>query len=327
MSGAHAWVVGEGGLLGSHVLRAFAEEAPDLSLWRPGPPGIPWQDPVRAFEALSDQVSRFSREVASGAGEWMVLWCAGSGVVGSRAEDLARETAYLARLLALLAEAMPDRPGKVLLASSAGGVYGCSREVPLTEASACRPVSDYGRNKLEQERLLLEWVRDTPQVSTLIARISNLYGPGQHLEKPQGLIAHISRSILHHLPIHVYVPLDTQRDYLYVEDCARDLLRGLLRLGRTSREDVVKIFHSGQSTTISGVIGAFSHIVKGHPRIICSASPIGAQQPLQLHFRSTVWPDPGRARRTDLVVGIQRVHQHLLSLFQEGRLPPVVPRM
>ncbi|HEX9009994.1 MAG TPA: NAD-dependent epimerase/dehydratase family protein, partial [Holophagaceae bacterium] len=176
------------------------------------------------------------------------------------------------------------------------------------------------------EGLLLQWAQDMPRVSTLVARISNLYGPGQHLEKPQGLIAHISRSILHHLPIHIYVPLDTQRDYLYVEDCARELLHGLQRLGSAPRENVVKIFHSGESTTIAGVIGAFARIAKGHPRIICSASPVGVQQPLQLCFRSGVWPDLDRTRRTDLAVGIQRVHQHLLARFQEGRLPPVIPR-
>lgn len=322
MSRTLAWVLGGGGLLGSHLLAAIAAEGPGITRWNPGPSCIPWQDPVDALEALADQASRFALEVLSEPGEWMVLWCAGAGVIGSRSEELEAETTCLARLLALLAEKLPDRPGKVLLASSAGGVYGGNREQPLSEVSACMPVSDYGRNKLAQERLLLHWAQGMPRVSTLVARMSNLYGPGQHLEKPQGLIAHISRSILHHLPVHIYVPLDTQRDYLYVEDCARELLQGLRRLGSASRENVVKIFHSGESTTIAGLIGAFARIVKGHPRIICSASPVGAQQPLQLCFRSGVWPDLDRRRRTDLAVGIQRVHQHLLSRFQEGKLPP-----
>lgn len=326
MSRTLAWVLGGGGLLGSHLLAAIAAEGPDIIRWNPGPSGIPWGDPVGALESLSKQASLFSEEVLSTPGEWMVLWCAGSGVVGSPTKELEAETICLARLLALLAEKLPDRPGKVLLASSAGGVYGGNQEQPLSESSACRPVSDYGRNKLAQEDLFLHWAKGMPRVSTLVARISNLYGPGQHLEKPQGLIAHISRSILHHLPVHIYVPLDTQRDYFYVEDCARALLHGLQRLGRASRENVVKIFHSGENTTIAGVIGAFTRIVKGHPRIICSTSSVGAQQPLQLCFRSGVWPDLDRMRRTDLTVGIQRVHHHLLMRFQEGRLPPPIPR-
>ena len=56
-------------------------------------------------------------------------------------------------------------------ASSGGGVYGNNPDQPLTEDSLCFPISDYGRNKLRQERLLLEWAQGLGKVSTLIARI------------------------------------------------------------------------------------------------------------------------------------------------------------
>lgn len=325
MTEALAWVIGAGGLLGSHVVRAMPSETPGLSVWSPGPSKLPWHDPPRVQAALGDHAEQYSREVRARGGTWTVLWCAGAGVVGTAPETLAAETASFERLLHLLEQHLSDVPGQVLLASSAGGVYGDNPLQPLTEDSLCTPISDYGRNKLRQERLLLEWANGQPLASTLIARISNLYGPGQNMHKPQGLIAHISRSLLHHTPVHVYVSLDTLRDYVFVSDCAAHLLRGLDRLRRGPRATVVKIFSAGETVTIAGIIAAFTRIAKGHPRIVCASASTRSLQPVRLHFQSTVWTDLHAPTRTSLPVGIQRVHQHMLSLFQQGRLPPPRP--
>ena len=320
-----AWVVGSGGLLGSHVLRAIQTEMEGVGVWDPGRGRIPWNDYPRALAELERHVTRFARDVVEGPRSWMVVWCAGSGVVGTTPEALTQETAYLESTLALLGNHLPDLPGQVMLASSAGGVYGSNPEQPLTETSLCNPISDYGRNKLRQEGLLLDWAHEHPRVSTLIARISNLYGPGQNISKPQGLIAHISRSLLHHTPVHVYVPLDTLRDYVYVADCAAHLVRCLNHFRHSTPSHIVKIFSTGETVTIAGIVAAFSRIAKGHPRIICAAAPASSLQPLRLQFRSTVWPDVPPPTRTSLAIGIQRVHQDLLSRFQQGRLPPPRP--
>jgi UDP-glucose 4-epimerase len=325
VTAALAWVIGAGGLLGSHVLRAMPTEASALVAWDAGPSKIPWHDPPRAMGELGERVERYSREVKEGGGAWAVLWCAGAGVVGTTAATLAGETAFFERLLDLLGKHLSEVPGQIVLASSAGGVYGDSPAQPFTEDSLCRPISDYGRNKLRQERLLLDWASDRPRVSSLVARISNLYGPGQNMDKPQGLIAHISRSLLHHTPVHVYVSLDTLRDYVFAWDCAAHLLRCLDRLGRSPGTHIVKIFSAGETVTIAGIIAAFARIAKGHPRIVCASGSARALQPVRLQFQSTVWTDVPAPTRTSLPVGIQRVHQHMLSLFQQGRLPPPRP--
>lgn len=323
MTDALAWVIGAGGLLGSHVLRAMPTETPRLAAWDPGPSKLSWHDPPRALAELGDRLERYSREVKARGRAWSVVWCAGVGVVGTTAAALAAETASFEHLLFLLRKHLSDVPGQILLASSAGGVYGDNPAQPLTEDSLCRPISDYGVNKLRQERLLLDWASDRPLVSVLIARISNLYGPGQNIDKPQGLIAHISRSLLHHTPVHVYVSLDTLRDYVFASDCAAHLLRGLDRLSPRSR--IVKIFSAGETVSIAGIIAAFARIAKGHPRIVCASASARSLQPVRLQFQSIVWSDLTAHHRTSLLVGIQRVHQHMLSLFQQGRLPPPRP--
>ena len=63
-----------------------------------------------------------------------------------------------------------------------------------------------------------------------MGRIANLYGPGQGLEKPQGLISQIIRSHLIRTPISIYVPLDTMRDYLFAPDCGELVVDALRRL-------------------------------------------------------------------------------------------------
>lgn len=275
-----------------------------------------------AGAALAEYATAFLAEVRTRRCEWMVLWCAGSGIVGTGSEALSRETAYLRCVLESLGRDLPPLPGRILLASSAGGVYGVGSGQPLTEHSPCRPVSEYGRTKLTQEALIQAWAKETPEVSSLVARISNLYGPGQRLDKPQGLITHISRSIYHRVPIRIFVPLDTLRDYLHAEDCAQMLLAGMQRLGRDGREDALKIFHSGQATTIARLIGIFSRLSRTRTRMICTSSPTTALQPLSLHFRTEVWKDLGPYRPMSLFEGIQRVHGHMLGAFQAGALPP-----
>jgi UDP-glucose 4-epimerase len=264
---------------------------------------------------------------------WAVLWCAGAGVVGTPVHELAAEARIWEDFLACLAEALAalpsgrTPPGRVFLASSAGGVYGEGGPGPATEESPCRPMSEYGRTKLRQEAALAEWARQQALVSTLVARVSNLYGPGQKVEKSQGLISHMSRCLIHHLPVHVYVPLDTRRDYLFAADAARAIVRWVGRLGREARETgearrVLKICAAEEETTVAALIGIFRQVAKRRMRVVAGLHPRQSEQPSRLWLRSTRWTDEPRTARTGLLQGIARIHRHQLALYRAGRLPP-----
>jgi UDP-glucose 4-epimerase len=306
-----AWVVGRGGLLGSAVERRLGSD-----VWRPERP-IVWTDPDLR-KSIEDAVLGFRTWLAAEPPDaWCVYWCAGNGVVGTPAGRLAAETAslrfFLDRLGAGLGDLQIALPGRVFLASSAGGVYGGSGEGRLTEAAFPRPISDYGRAKLEQEEVLREWTRDRPNISTLVGRLSNLYGPGQHLDKPQGLISHMSRCMIFGVPVRIYVPLDTIRDYLFAEDAATQIAAGMFRLGCEAPgggRHVIKIYGSGNETTVAGLIGVFRQISKRQVRIVSGLNPVRAQQPARLHFRSMIWADESATTRTELLDGVSRVHRH-----------------
>ncbi len=321
---ALAWVLGRGGLLGSRIEQLLPEELPGVTAWIPELPRFSWDDPDRLSHQVTASASSFGQAVRERGAAWVVLWCAAAGGVGTTPEALRAETDALGHLLAALAAAQrgaAGRKGVLLLCSSAGGVYGNSRALPLTEDSPGAPISEYGRNKLRQEEQVRRWADETPGVSCLVARISNLYGPGQSLTRAQGLIGRLSQSVVYRRPLNIYVPLDTLRDYLYAEDAARYALRCLRRLLEAERtSSLVKIFASETSISIAGLIAIFARITKRPPRIVCMPQSGTGQQPGRLRFRSSVWTDlaPGML---DLAAGVHAVYQDHLSLFQRGRLP------
>jgi UDP-glucose 4-epimerase len=323
------WVVGRGGFLGGMLERLAPQEIPGAAPWQPPQPRFAWDEPARLTHELGEAARAFGTAVRPRGGapaSWMVLWCASGGGVGTTPEALARETDALRHLLGSLGAGLGADPesratGVVLLSSSAGAVYGDTGELPLTERSPCRPISAYGRAKLDQEALTLEWAAATPGVSCLVARLSNLYGPGQSLERSTGLIARLSQSLVHRRPLHVYVPLDTLRDYLHGADAARYVLRCLDRLRRAEPPvSLVKVVAREQSISIAGLIGIFARVAKRAPRIICAPSPVSRQQPSRVRFRSEVWTDCA-PRMQDLAAGIRQILQDHMARHQAGQLP------
>jgi UDP-glucose 4-epimerase len=321
------WVVGRRGLLGSRVQALLPDELPDATCWIPGLRHFSWGDQTRLSDELNRAIESFAGEVRQQRRSWLVLWCAGAGGIGTPIDALAAETAAFCQLVdglgRHLADPEPGRRGLLLLSSSAGGVYGNNPEVPLTEDSRCCPISDYGRNKLRQEEFLLRWAHSRPNISCLVARFSNLYGAGQNLGRSQGLIAQLSRNLIHRRPVHIYVPLDTLRDYLFVDDAARNVLRVLGRLRETLPSTrLIKIFAAEQSISIAGIIGIFARITKRQPQIVCMPNPRHREQPVRLQFRSRYQLDGGAPYlMKDLAAGIHAVLQHHVALYQQGRLP------
>src|SRR5205085_1105739 len=115
------------------------------------------------------------------------------------------------------------------------------------------PRTPYGVAKLAMEAAVGRFAADTG-TPTVVGRIGNLYGPGQNLAKPQGLVSQVCRTHLTGQPLLLYVPLDTMRDYIYVRDCADVIAAALGSVrervaGNVGGPVVTKILASGQSTT------------------------------------------------------------------------------
>jgi UDP-glucose 4-epimerase len=325
------WILGRGGLLGSALPKAIAALVPGGRCWTGPIRQLSWGDHAALRQQLGETACTFSRDVREARAHWAVLWVAGAGVIGTSEQELAAETSALQMLLMLLDEHLltpsSDTTGLVFLASSAGGIYGNCADAFITEASTPQPISPYGRNKQRQEALFNTWADKRPRVRCRIGRLSNLYGPGQNLAKRQGLISHVSRSLIWGYPIHIYVPLDTIRDYLFVDDCAAQIAACITEWGRpgTPTEIApfprVKIFATEQPTTVAQIVRAFLDLpARRHPKIICAPSALGLQQPRRLQFRSIEPPLHADRRRTPLHVGVHKLHEYQLALYRQGCL-------
>lgn len=324
------WTLGAGGLLGSRVRAALASGFADAAESRCQGCRFPWTEPARLGEVMMSAAERFVAEVRDReARQWAIAWCAGAGTVGTSSSELAAETAAFRMFLGGLGRALGRAPrpvaGLFFLASSAGGVYAGNPQRPLNEHSAPAPLSPYGEAKLAQETLLAEWAGARAGVSTLVGRIANLYGPGQNLLKQQGLVSLLARAMIQHQPAHIYVPMDTLRDYVFADDCGRLVARCLARLeneaGASGPNHVIKILATEKTTSIGELIGIVKRLGRNHLRLVHAPSPKrSAGQPGDLRFRSVAWADLHLRDATPLAVGIHRLYRELLARHEAGQL-------
>jgi len=119
--------------------------------------------------------------------------------------------------------------------------FGSIAEGQFTEDSAYAPNSPYAASKAAGDHLTRAF-RITYGLPTLIARASNTYGARQFPEK---LIPHTIISALSSLPLPVYGEGKNVRDWLYVAD----LVRGLIKVVEEGKKGESYNFSGGQTST------------------------------------------------------------------------------
>ncbi|MBB3090441.1 NAD-dependent epimerase/dehydratase family protein [Nocardioides albus] len=309
-------VVGGGGLLGRHVRAALERSGAPVSTV-----SVPWHDPIAARDVLRSELTEFLGSASAAGGRVNIAWCAGAGIVATPADELATEVSLFREVLGDLRTALrPDIRLGFFFASSAGGVYAGSSDPPFTEHSEPRPLVAYGRAKLAMEEALTEFCAETGAVA-LLGRITNLYGPGQALSKPQGLVSQLCLAHLRGTPLPVWVSFDTIRDYLYVGDCAEMVVSALDGLPEQARRSgtnaVVKILATGTGVTLAAVVGETNRVFRRRARLRLP----GAGTPSHtrdLRVRSVVWPELGQRSQTPFSVGVRRTADEIAAAYAAG---------
>lgn len=295
-------VIGRG-LLGGAVVRRSAGTAESAD-------HVPWSTPDAAVEHLRDTVRAHTTQPG-----WRIAWCAGSGTVGSHQAALDTETSFLEAVLDAVTPGSGDG-SKFVLVSSAGGIHAAGTPEWIDEAAPPAPRSPYGFNKLRQEDLTRDWAARVG-ADLLIARPSNLFGPGQRLGKPQGLVSQVLYRTLRRQPITISVAEETQRDYVYVDDAAGWILRWITQPPH-GRVDT-KIVCAGRSVTIAHLLRVVRAATGVEPRIVRRATAASTLQPRHLRYRSTVHRELDAPVRT-LEAGIALTWADLLARFAAGEL-------
>ena len=271
-------MIGRHGLLGRSL---ELELAKTHSIWMPET-RTNWQDQRSAVASLQQDCKKFFQMI-NGA-DWSIAWCAGRSIVGSSNSEIDRESELIETLFDAIKACKPvGVTGKVFFASSAGGVYAGASNEMIDEDSQPKPIATYGFGKLAHEEIFKKNSRQQ-QINCLIGRITNLYGPGQDMTKSQGLISQLCRSNLTKRPLNIFVPLQTARNYLYVDDASAMIAEFM------QHDDTlcIKIFASPQSITIATLIRTSYEVFKRRPLISLGINERTSMQPMSLHFKSKV---------------------------------------
>ncbi len=278
------WVVGAGGMLGGAVNRELCRDVVQVYRYREP---FEWRNPHLVRVQLEQAISQFLSGFTVG-DSWEIYWAAGVGSMGSSRVDLDSETAALEGFLASLTQRLFEcgMPGVFGFASSAGALYAGSQDFEITEHTPVMVANDYAEAKLAQERLLEQFASSQDVATVLIARFSTLYGPGQAQGKRQGLLSHIARCALRHQPVEIFVPLDTSRDYLFIDDAASDFIGSAQSLRAGNERFQVRIVAAERSVTISEIVATFNRLNKRRLRVVCSRNNLSVLYAPRVAYRS-----------------------------------------
>ena len=208
------------GLVGSAVLAALRQERPFDERDFP----LRWD--LLASEELAAVERGISEALAAARGTpCQVVWAAGAtGFSASEAEIDAELASFrsVTGSIARVLSAECDAPAGFVLLSSAGGLFEGQRVV--RRESAPSPRSPYARLKARQEG-----IANAPGVpwNPRILRASSVYGPirpGHRL----GLVPTLIANGLRQQPTRITARMDTLRDFVWVGDVARHVVRLVL---------------------------------------------------------------------------------------------------
>lgn len=309
---ALTWTIGAGGLIGSAINRQSVNPF-HASV-------IPWTDSEAALRALGLNLNDFKAQSKSGG--WAIIWAAGAATVASSEAETAQETLVLKGFLELLRADPPHGAGVFFLVSSAGGVFAGAPEPPFGETSEPSPISPYGYAKLANEQLARDLLAGTCPV--IIGRFSNIYGPGQKLDKLQGLISRLALSAVTKEPINIFVPLSTVRDYIYVDDAAAAAHVWIDEAhvnntpgSNTPTASTVKIIAAGQGTSIGQLVRITQDVSHRKVPIAMGGHPSSAAQAADLRFTASI-PPGAPLPATSMPVGVKQVVDAILRQLQQS---------
>ena len=139
---------------------------------------------------------------------------------------------------------------KIIYLSSGGTVYGDATTLPVSEADALTPVSNYGAAKVAIECFLRAFSHQMQQ-PVIVLRPSNVYGPGQFYRQNFGLVRTLFERIRTGDSIDIFGDGNIVRDYLYIDD----LLNACSRVADHTAEDLFQVFNvgSGEGYTITSI--------------------------------------------------------------------------
>lgn len=200
---------------------------------------------------------------------------------------------------------------KIIYFSSGGTVYGESKK-PIAEDYPTNPLNSYGITKLAVEKYTAMYATHA-DIDYCIVRPSNVYGPGQQLHYGQGVIGIMASRALRGERLEVWGEGTDHRDFLYVDDLVRAILRLLDYNGS------VRVFNvsSGVGHSVLDVIEALKTSIQPFPEVVHTPKrPIDV--PLNILDSSKLQSETGWKPTTDFDQGVSRTIDWMKMEYTKG---------
>lgn len=294
------WVIGSGGMLGKHLVSTLIETSENIFK-----PEIKfnWGNKPLLQEQFKNAAQKFALEAKGNS--WKIYWAAGVGNMHSSENDLINETFLIDSLVSYLesSDILNLEQGTLIFASSAGAIYAGSKDYLITESTKPAPINPYGNSKLLQESIVSRINNSGKGASVILYRITTLYGPKKLWQGQQGLIAEILKRVLSGDVIHIYVPLETMRDYITAKDAAKKMIYATSLFDRSPGVNM-KIIASENSISIAQILSIVKRICKNNVRVITKIDQRSNQYRQVIQFKSISANAQGYPKQQNIIEGI-----------------------
>jgi UDP-glucose 4-epimerase len=304
-----ATVIGGCGFIGSHLVDALDAAGVVTTIIDPGSPKFSNIAPrVAHLDPAALGRKGLAELVADSDIVYHLAW---SSIHESSNLDPGRDVRdNVLPTLDLIRACLTGRPTRFVFTSSGGTVYGPGQQSPVHESAATRPRSSYGITKLAVEHYL-DMFHRLEGLDYITLRPSTPYGPRQNPLARQGVISVFMHRIGQGLPIQLWGSDQIARDFFYVGD----LVRALIRAGQIKNPAHRTINLGGGSPISLADLIARCEDLQGRKAIVNSLPKRDFDNP-------TVWLDIQRAKalldwspEIDFEEGTARTHKWLVQEF------------
>ena len=209
-------VLGAGGFVGGHLVRALAGQGREVIAASRSPfqTDSPMETHVGELRDPTDYSPLLKRSRA-------VIHLASATTPGGSAAQPLRELEENLRPVLALLQAMQEFASIPLIYVSSGGtLYGGRHGDAADESWPVSARSYHGAGKIASEHFIQAWCNQFAG-EALMLRPSNLYGPGQPERPGFGIIPAAMGKIVRDETLHIWGDGSAERDYLYIDDFVR----------------------------------------------------------------------------------------------------------
>lgn len=239
-------VTGGAGFIGSHVVDTYLQEGHEVSIIDDMSSGKQENiNPQAKFFKIDVGATEVEDIFKQGRFDIVNHHAAQMDVRKSVADPIFDAKVNILGSLRLLQSCVKYKVKKFIFASTGGAIYGEQEKFPAPESHPTKPLSPYGVSKLAGEHYLF-FYKMAYNMSPIILRYANVYGPRQDPHGEAGVVAIFAQKLLRgEQPVINGDGMQT-RDFVYVGDVVRaNVLAlscnggGVFNIG-SSRETTIK---------------------------------------------------------------------------------------